>query len=54
MCFFRKNMPNQPLLDTYSEVAKIEVFEVWCWIKMLKIPWTEKVKTFEVFRIMNT
>lgn len=34
--------------------AKIEGFEVWCWRRILQLPWTEKVKNVEVFRKMNT
>ncbi|VVC27370.1 Hypothetical protein CINCED_3A022311 [Cinara cedri] len=37
-----------------AEKAKIEAFEVWCWRRVLKISWTEKIKNDEIFRRMNT
>lgn len=37
-----------------ADKAKIEAFEVWCWRRVLKISWTDKMKNDEVFRRMNT
>lgn len=37
-----------------AEIVEIRAFEVWCWRRALKIPWTEKVRNVEVFRWMNT
>jgi hypothetical protein len=29
---------------------RIEAFETWCWRRVLKIKWTEKVRNEEIYR----
>jgi hypothetical protein len=36
-----------------TDQKRIEVFEIWCWRRMLKIKLTEKVKNEEVYRIVG-
>ena len=37
-----------------SDVAKIRSFEMWCYRRMLKIPWTDRVTNVDVLlKILN-
>jgi hypothetical protein len=38
--------------DTIGETEEkfVNVFETWCWKRMLKVKWTDRVTNFEVFR----
>ena len=31
-----------------KEIGNIEAFEMWCWRRMMRIPWTSKVKNKDI------
>jgi len=33
-----------------NEERVINAFETWCWRKMLKIKWTDRITNYEVFQ----
>jgi hypothetical protein len=33
-----------------NEERSVNAFETWCWIRMLKIKWTDRIKNDEVFQ----
>ncbi|KAJ8877022.1 hypothetical protein PR048_021474 [Dryococelus australis] len=36
-----------------AEVLKLRAFEMWCWRRLLRIPWTDKVTNGNVFKRAN-
>ena len=36
-------------MDHRKKWRVINLFETWCWRKMLKIKWTDRIKNDEVF-----
>jgi hypothetical protein len=35
------------------EQKRLEAFETWCWRRMLKIKWTDKIRNEEVYRTIG-
>ena len=35
-------MWNTPNIQTEAEHGRIDAFELWCWRKLLRVPWTSR------------
>jgi hypothetical protein len=40
-------------MNIFADRRKIEAFETWCWQRVLKIPWTDRVTNEEVYKRIN-
>jgi hypothetical protein len=49
---FTEGMHSDSLIYSGPKVRKrvVNAFETWCWRRMLKIQWTDRIKNDEVFQ----